>query len=89
MDVRSCEEWCPIGSTPLTGGEKYTVEYHLFQVYPTDSENPYTKALTDQLRYHGIIPDDNPYAVRVVIHLHKVAHKVDEGTKLIIRQNYE
>lgn len=89
MDVRCSEGFSPVGSTPLTGGEKYTVEYHLYQVAPTDTENPYTKALTDQLRYHGLIPDDNPYAVRVMIHLHKVRHKTDEGTKLIIRQNYE
>ncbi len=89
VDLRGREDWVPDGAQEVTGREQYRVEYHLFQTRPTDTENPYTKAMTDQLRYHGLIPGDSPYQVKVVVRQFKVKHKNQEGTKIVIIKLYE
>jgi hypothetical protein len=85
-DFRWHEDGCPEGATEVTGQERYRVEIILFKTRPLDSDNPYVKALVDELRYHKLIPDDNVYSLRTFVRQFKVKHRHQEGTKLIIRQ---
>jgi hypothetical protein len=43
-----------------------------------------TKPLTDQLRYSGLIPDDNPESIDASYHQQKCRHKKDEKTIVTI-----
>ena len=43
-----------------------------------------TKPLTDQLRYSGLIPDDDPASIDASYHQQKCRHKKDEKTIVTI-----
>lgn len=86
LDNRFDENYIPSGAQALAGSERYIVELHTFATRPLDSDNTFSKVLVDQLRYHGLIPEDNPYEARVIVYQYKVRKKTDEGTKLVIKK---
>ena len=85
-DFRRDEEGGPEGSSELTGRERYRVEYHVFKTRPLDSDNLYVKALTDELRYHKLIPEDDPATAGIFVRQWKVKHRNQEGTRIVIRK---
>ena len=45
-----------------------------------------SKLLTDQLRYAGIIPNDDPESVKIILDQIKVKHKAEERTEIEIKK---
>lgn len=86
LDNRFDENYRPDSAEALAGRERYIVELHTFATRPLDSDNTFAKVLIDQLRYHGLIPEDNPYEARVVVYQYRVRKKTEEGTKMIIKK---
>lgn len=45
-----------------------------------------SKLLTDQLRYAGIIPNDDPGSTKIILDQIKVPHKAQERTEIEIKE---
>ena len=45
-----------------------------------------SKLLTDQLRYAGIIPNDDPESTKIILDQIKVKHKTEERTEIEIKE---
>lgn len=45
-----------------------------------------SKLLTDQLRYAGIIPNDDPGSTKIILDQIKVKHKTEERTEIEIKE---
>lgn len=46
-----------------------------------------SKLLTDQLRYAGIIPNDDPGSTKIILDQIKVSTKAEERTEIEIKEN--
>jgi hypothetical protein len=49
-----------------------------------DADNTMVKPLVDQLRYGGIIPEDNPGVIKLEVEQVRVKTKGEEGTEVIV-----
>jgi hypothetical protein len=85
-DFRLTEDGNPAGATDLSGLARYRVEFVLYTTRPQDSDNHFIKPFVDQLRYHNLIPNDEPYSVKASARQVRVLHRCEEGTKIIIRK---
>lgn len=62
----------------------YRVTLTLFRCNFIDPDNAFVKPLVDQLRYHRLIPNDDPETIELTVRQRKVAHRRDEGTGIEI-----
>lgn len=78
----------PLPQTKERSRERSFVRIARYSCRPLDIDNfaGGCKPIIDQLRYAGIIRDDNPEAIQVEFLQFKVAHKAQERTEIEIKQ---
>ena len=78
----------PLPQAKERSRERSFVRITRYSCRPLDIDNfaGGCKPLIDQLRYAGIIRDDNPEAIQVEFLQFKVAHKAQERTEVEIKQ---
>lgn len=68
----------------VTRKPRYRVEITLYRTRLIDADNAFVKPLIDQLRYHQIIPNDDPQSIELVVRQNKVAKVKFEGTGVCV-----
>ena len=70
-----------------TGKRRITLHITRYATRLLDEDNlGGSKLLTDQLRYAGIIPNDDPGSTKIILDQIKVPHKAQERTEIEIKE---